>query len=142
VKERESGIVASICDYLALRRHLFGVRTIYPHSTAKRTARCRCAAFGAVVCSWSLLIRWAQRARYQAETPLIAMFRFPSSALTMKGLPDIIVIKPGGLFVGQEVKTDIGKLSNDQKLFGNEVHDVGTECYVVRSIDDVVRVGL
>src|SRR5271165_4944293 len=37
--------------------------------------------FGAVVCSWSLLIRWAQRARCQAETPLIALFRFPRPAL-------------------------------------------------------------
>src|SRR5271166_6397993 len=37
--------------------------------------------FGAVVCSWSLLIRWAQRARCQAETPLIALFRFPRLAL-------------------------------------------------------------
>src|ERR1700737_5270838 len=38
--------------------------------------------FGAGVCSWSLLIRWAQRARCQAETPLIALFRFPRPALT------------------------------------------------------------
>ena len=36
---------------------------------------------GAVVCTWSLLIRWAQRARYQAKTPLIALFRFPRPAL-------------------------------------------------------------
>ena len=37
---------------------------------------------GAVVCSLSLLIRWAQRARRQAETPLIALCRFPGPALT------------------------------------------------------------
>src|ERR1035437_8841469 len=37
---------------------------------------------GAVVCSWSLLIRGAQRARHQAETPLIALCRFPGPALT------------------------------------------------------------
>jgi hypothetical protein len=36
---------------------------------------------GAVVCSWSLLVRGAQRARYQAETPLIALCRFPGPAL-------------------------------------------------------------
>jgi len=34
----------------------------------------------------SLLIRWAQRARYQAETPLIVLFRFPRPALTAKAL--------------------------------------------------------
>jgi TIR domain/Putative peptidoglycan binding domain len=36
---------------------------------------------GAVVVAWSLLIRGAQRARRQAETPLIALFRFPRPAL-------------------------------------------------------------
>ena len=36
---------------------------------------------GAVVCSLSLLIRWAQRARCQAETPLIVLFRFLRPAL-------------------------------------------------------------
>ena len=36
---------------------------------------------GAIVCSWFLLIRWAQRARCQAEIPLIALFRFPRPAL-------------------------------------------------------------
>jgi hypothetical protein len=34
---------------------------------------------GGVVCSLSLLIRWAQRARCQAETPLIVLFRFLTS---------------------------------------------------------------
>ena len=37
---------------------------------------------GAVVCSWSLLIRGAQRARHQAETPPIVLCRFPGPALT------------------------------------------------------------
>src|SRR3984893_8815379 len=45
----------------------------------------RCGS-GAVVCSWSLLIRWAQRARCQAETPLIALFRFPRPALNVPAL--------------------------------------------------------
>jgi len=40
---------------------------------------------GAVVCSWSLLVRGAQRARYQAETPLIALCRFPGPALYRSG---------------------------------------------------------
>jgi Arabinose-binding domain of AraC transcription regulator, N-term len=34
----------------------------------------------------SLLIRWAQRARCQAETPLSALFRFPGPALTGRRL--------------------------------------------------------
>ena len=36
---------------------------------------------GGVVCSLSLLIRWAQRARCQAETPLIVLFKFLRPAL-------------------------------------------------------------
>jgi hypothetical protein len=36
---------------------------------------------GAVVCSWSLLIRGPQRARRQAEIPLIGLSRFPGPAL-------------------------------------------------------------
>src|SRR6476620_8669594 len=36
---------------------------------------------GAVVCSLFLLIRWAQRAPCQAETPLIVLFRFLRPAL-------------------------------------------------------------
>jgi hypothetical protein len=42
------------------------------------------ASSGAVVSSWSLLIRWAQRARCQAETPLIVLFRFLRPALWKK----------------------------------------------------------
>jgi hypothetical protein len=38
---------------------------------------------GAVVCSLFLLIRWAQRARCQAETPLIVSFRFLRPALVL-----------------------------------------------------------
>ena len=37
---------------------------------------------GGVVCSLSLLIRWAQRARCQAETPLIVLFKFLRPALS------------------------------------------------------------
>jgi hypothetical protein len=36
---------------------------------------------GVVVCPLSLLIRWTQRARCQAETPLIVLCRFPQPAL-------------------------------------------------------------
>src|ERR1035437_8052011 len=42
---------------------------------------------GAVVCSWSLLIRGAQRARHRAETPPIALCRFPGPALTTAPTP-------------------------------------------------------
>jgi hypothetical protein len=41
---------------------------------------------GGVVCSLSHLIRWTQRARCQAETPLIALCRFPEPALYKRTL--------------------------------------------------------
>src|SRR5258708_40131814 len=47
---------------------------------------------GAVVCSLSLLIRWAQRARCQAETPLIGLFRFLRPALGPDRKPLLIGI--------------------------------------------------
>ena len=49
---------------------------------------------GAVVCSLSLLIRWAQRARCQAETPLSVLFRFLRPALL-----DPFAIGPCTVFV-------------------------------------------
>src|ERR1700731_1752444 len=75
---------------------------------------------GGVVCSWSLLIRGTQRARCQAETPLIVLSRFVRPALsrdwtnslaldqfslilgahvlkTYAGLPPLDVKKRGGL---------------------------------------------
>jgi hypothetical protein len=51
--------------------------TIY-QAPASRQVSC---VGGAVVCSWFLLILEAQRARYQAETPLIALCKFFRPAL-------------------------------------------------------------
>jgi hypothetical protein len=42
---------------------------------------------GAVVSAWSLLIRRPQRARRQAETPLIVLCRFPGPALQVEYRP-------------------------------------------------------
>jgi hypothetical protein len=53
------------------------------HRVHRRRSAC---GSGAIVCSWSLLIRWAQRGRCQAEIPLIALFRFPRPALPARPL--------------------------------------------------------
>src|SRR5664280_1927879 len=47
---------------------------------------------GGVVCSWSLLIRRAQRAHCQAETPLIVLCRFPEPALSSHFWQHIILV--------------------------------------------------
>jgi len=62
-----------------------------------------------VVCSLSLLIRWAQRARCQAETPLIVLCRFPGPALINNALcePAVSAVK-GGRKGGGAALTPVG----------------------------------
>lgn len=57
-----------------------------------------------------------------------------------KGTPDIILIK-GGKFYGLEVK-DKGVQSEDQRRFEIACKIAGGEYHVVRSIDDVQKIGL
>lgn len=61
-------------------------------------------------------------------------------AHALKGVPDIILIK-SGQFIGLEVKTDIGRLSPDQVEFARRSKEAGAIYHVVRSIDDVQRLG-
>jgi hypothetical protein len=58
-----------------------------------------------------------------------------------KGIPDIILIK-AGKFTGLEVKTAEGRLSEHQVEFARGATEAGAEYHVVRSIDDVQRLGL
>ena len=60
---------------------------------------------------------------------------------SMKGLPDIMVLTDGGFVVFLEVK-DKGKQSEDQKIFEQKCKEIGCEYHIVRSIDDVVEIGL
>lgn len=69
----------------------------------------------------------------------VQMRRLPQHS--MRGLPDIIVIKDG-FFVGLEVKAQKGRQSPHQKEFEARCKDAGGEYHVVRSIDDVREVGL
>ncbi|MFA6972882.1 MAG: VRR-NUC domain-containing protein [Gallionella sp.] len=57
------------------------------------------------------------------------------------GIPDIIVIKDG-FFVGLEVKAPKGKQSESQKEFEKGSKAAGAEYYLVKSIDDVIEIGL
>lgn len=60
---------------------------------------------------------------------------------TMKGRPDIEVIKDG-YYIGLEVKRSKTYQSADQKVFEKLVKVSGGEYHVVRSIDDVRNIGL
>lgn len=59
-----------------------------------------------------------------------------------KGSPDIFVLTDGGYLISLEVKTKIGKLSPDQKLWQERCKEVGAEYHIVRSIDEVQVIGL
>jgi len=60
---------------------------------------------------------------------------------TRKGWPDICLIR-NGKFYSIEVKTDVGRLSPEQKELGGEIIANGGMYVVARSIDDVRAVGL
>ena len=57
------------------------------------------------------------------------------------GAPDIIGCVDGK-FVGLEVKTEKGKLSVDQQAFARGLRTAGGAFHLVRSIDDVIALGL
>ena len=60
---------------------------------------------------------------------------------SLKGVTDIIVIKDGD-FIGLEVKRETGRLSSEQVDFAQRCKSAGGTYHVVRSIDDVQRMGL
>ena len=60
---------------------------------------------------------------------------------TMKGRPDIEVIKDG-YYIALEVKRKNTKQSPEQKEFEKNCKEAGGEYWVVRSIEDVKELGL
>lgn len=68
--------------------------------------------------------------------PTTKRFRSPSKYY-LKGQPDISAILPGGRFLGLEVKSKLGKLSEHQKIFLKRISDAGGVAACVRSVDDV-----
>jgi hypothetical protein len=59
----------------------------------------------------------------------------------LAGSPDIIGCVDGK-FIGLEVKTEKGKLSEHQEQFADALRAQGGLYFTVRSIDDVVELGL
>ena len=55
------------------------------------------------------------------------------------GSPDIICVVDGK-YIGLEVKTKKGQQSEHQKDFQKKLEKAGGEYYVVRSIDDVMKI--
>lgn len=69
----------------------------------------------------------------------ITMRRLPK--YTPRGLPDIIVVA-GGQFIALEVKSAIGRQSPDQKITQQDIERHGGKYFLVRSVDDVIKIGL
>lgn len=58
---------------------------------------------------------------------------------SVSGLPDIVAIKDG-LYIGLEVKTEIGRQSKEQREIQNRITAAGGLYLVVRSLDDVRKI--
>lgn len=60
---------------------------------------------------------------------------------TMKGCPDFILVRKG-LFYGLEAKSAKGTTSTHQNAFKANVERVGGLYAVIRSVDDLIKLGL
>lgn len=56
-----------------------------------------------------------------------------------KGCPDITVLY-NGRYIALECKSDKGKLSAEQKITEAQIKDCGGEYYVIRTLDDVMKI--
>jgi VRR-NUC domain-containing protein len=61
---------------------------------------------------------------------------------SMKGIPDIIVIKQDGKVCFLECKTPTNTQSESQKIFQKKCEEKNAEYFVVTSLDDVQAIGL
>lgn len=57
------------------------------------------------------------------------------------GSPDFIVVKDG-YFIGLEVKAGSGRLSEAQRAFKEMIKTHGGEYHEIRSIEDLIEIGL
>lgn len=72
--------------------------------------------------------------------------RTPREAATFRamgvlaGVPDLIIMQPGGTVRFIEVKTMNGRVSEQQMEFFDNARRAGFECSIVRDLDDAVKV--
>lgn len=58
-------------------------------------------------------------------------------APTAKGMPDLLVVLPGGQMQLVELKTDTGQLSEAQRLMHTRIAELGVVVHVLRGRDQV-----
>lgn len=71
--------------------------------------------------------------------PYKRVFRKPNGKYRAKGSSDIIGIWNERMLC-IEVKTNTGKVSEDQKTFLQDMADLGAICIIARSVNDVVTI--
>ena len=71
-----------------------------------------------------------------------AGFYRPMPKYAMQGVPDIIIIGDGGFVIFLEIKSSVGKLSKSQKEFQRRCKEVGAEYYVIKTVDQLIDLGL
>ena len=69
--------------------------------------------------------------------PVKKIYRKSNNKYHINGVPDILGILPDGKFLGIEVKTKTGKLSDNQKAFLEKASHLNSICFVARSIEEV-----
>lgn len=71
--------------------------------------------------------------------PKTQRFRANQNPYRIKGVSDILGVLPGGRILAIEVKTPVGRVSPEQRIFIDMVNDDGGVAFVARSIADVER---
>ena len=91
----------------------------------------------------SSIVKWARTVAPDARTIHVPMNQannvagaLMNGAGAVKGVPDLIVIAPGGKTLFMEVKTIEGRLRPEQKKFAGDIVSMGHHYALVRSIED------
>lgn len=64
------------------------------------------------------------------------------SKWSMKGVSDLILVKDGGVALFLEVKRPSGVMSKDQVIFAKKCMVRNAEYHIVKSVEDVEKLGL
>lgn len=80
--------------------------------------------------------------RFSPETYNAKIGRHIKHRFIPNGLPDIMLIHPERGFIGIEVKGPKGKASAAQVVMQRRFNHTNAEYHVVKSVDEVVSVGL
>lgn len=72
--------------------------------------------------------------------PVRKIYRKSTNRFHIKGVSDILGVLPGGKFLAIEVKSQVGRVSPEQKAFLERVNLDGGLGFVARSVNDVEAV--